>query len=686
MTRRFRPSIGLRLIIALVALAAIGIGTAAVALWTFDRYGRVAEEIATTEMRRLADVARFTEIASGVRAEMPRLVFAETPDEKTAARDRLDSYSEALEVLVQRLGLRPLAGEDGNGEVAFSARLRTDIEAIDANVTDRMAVRGEVAGRVRRLRQQHDQFQQEVAPLVADATFNIQAALRQSPPQASESASADLVKREVAASEALAQLHAHVNLILGRIFEAAAEKRRGEIERIQRALEGAAQTAAPLDTILRDVPSAITLREIWRDIEREVTFAPRLIDYKLREAALADEGNMLLSRVEHRLSDLADLVARTVTEASEVSIEAAQRAREAVNRGTLLIVAFAGSTALVSFIVGWFYVGRRLIARLSALLLAMRGIAAGDLETIIDVHGRDEMGQLADALRTLQMRSRLARERRLALATANEQLSLEIAERRAAQAKLEETQEELVQAGKLAAIGQLSAGIAHEFNQPLAAIRSYLHNAGRYLESGKRDKVAEKLNQVQSLLTRLAGISKHLMTLARRHPRNTERCCAGTVVERAAALFEARLAQGETRLTIAPHVHLAPVEAEPNRLEQVFINLLGNAFDAVEGRPNAEIVVRIAQGRGIQRVFIADNGPGVDASSRERLFDPFFTTKPPGAGLGLGLTIAFNIVQDFKGRLAIKNRRNGGTVAVVALRVARQSATSHMHEGLHAGE
>ena len=688
MNRSFRPSIGLRLIIALVALAAIGIGTAAVALWTFDRYGRAAEEIATTEMRRLADVARFTEIASGVRAEMPRLVFAEIGDEKAAARTRLDSYSEALEALVRRLGLPPLAGDGIGGKVEFSAGLRADIDAIDANVTERMAVRGEVAGRVRRLRQQHDQFQQEVTPLVADAAFNIQAALRQlqTPDRAPTSASAELVKRELAASEALAQLHAHVNLILGRIFEAAAEKRRGEIERIRRAVEDAAQTAAPLDTILRDVPSAITLREIWRDIDREVTFAPRLIDYKLREAALAAEGNILLAKVERKLSDLADLVTRTVTESGEASIQAAQRAREAINRGTMLIVAFAGSTALVSFIVGWFYVGRRLIARLSALLVAMRGIAAGDLETTIDVHGRDEMGQLADALRTLQMRSRLARERRLALAAANEQLSFEIAERRAAQAKLEETQEELVQAGKLAAIGQLSAGIAHEFNQPLAAIRSYLHNAGRYLESGKRDKVAEKLGQIQSLLTRLAGISKHLMTLARRHPRNMERCCAGPVVERAAALFETRLAQGGTRLTITPYAHFAPVEAEPNRLEQVFINLLGNAFDAVEGRPNAEIVVRIADGRGIQRVFIADNGPGVDAASRERLFDPFFTTKPPGAGLGLGLTIAFNIVQDFKGRLAIKNRRNGGAVAVVALRVAPRSETSDTHEGLHVGK
>jgi phosphoglycerate-specific signal transduction histidine kinase len=679
MTTPFRPTIGLRLIIALSALAAIGLGTALVALWTFDRYGRAAEEIATTETRRLANVARFTEIATGVRAEMPRLVFAENEQDKAGARTRLDSYSAALTALVQRLEL-----SNGPG---LSTSLRNDIRRIDANVAERIDLRREVGGRVEQLRLLHEQFQRELAPLLNDAAFNIQAALRRVTDVPRPDADpASLVQRELTASQALLQLQAYINLTLGRTFEAAAEKRREEIERIRRALEEAMAAAAPIDAILSDIPSAITLREIWRDIDRELTASPRLIDQKLREAVSADEGAALVTMVDQKLGALADLVAETVTQSNEASIQTAQRVREAINRGMLLILVLGGATAALSFIVGWFYVGRRFIARLSTLLFAIREVAAGDLGTDVKVTGDDEIGQLADALRRLQQRSRLARERRLALAVANEQLSVEIAERRLAQAKLEETQEELVQAGKLAAVGQLSAGVAHEFNQPLAAIRSYLYNAGRYLDTGKFDKVAEKHRQIENLLARLSRISKHLLTLARRHPKIVGRCAVMPAIEHAVELFEMRVGAGRTRLTVVPHSQLSPVQAEPNRLEQVFINLLSNAFDAVEGRPGAEITVRISENRGRQRVLIADNGPGIGAAVREKLFDPFVTTKPPGAGLGLGLTIAFNIVQDFQGRLAIRNRRNGGAVAVVMLRTAPIAATIAMHQETHAGE
>ena len=680
----FRPTIGLRLIVALLAFAILGMGTATVALWTFDRYGRAAEEIATTETRRLADVARFTEIATGLRAEMPRLVFAETDEEKRVARHKLDNDADALGALVQRLKL-PRPSSNREGETEFGEELQADIRSIDANVQDRMTIRGEVANRVRRLRADHSHFSREITPLLTNAAVNIHAALRRlaSQSEAVESASMDMVRRELMISEALSRLHAHVNLMLGKILEAAAEKRRAEIERIRQALEEAAATAAPLNVFLCDVPNTSALCAIWRGMESEVTMEPRLIDFKLREAALTEAGIMLVSRVDQRLNDLADLVARTVLESNEVSIQAAQRAREAINRGTLLILGFAAATGVLSLLVGWFYIGRRFIVRLSALLRAMRGIAAGELETPVPVHGDDEVGQLADALRTLQNRSQLARERRVALAKANEQLSFEIAERRAAQAELERTQEELVQAGKLAAIGQVSAGIAHEFNQPLAAMLSYLYNAGRYLESGNSDKVAEKLGQIESLLSRLARISNHLKTLARRPSKTTERCCAGVIVERAAALFEAQHESSGTRLSIAPYSRSVLVEAEPNRLEQVIVNLLSNAFDAVQGRLDAEIVVRIATGAGMQRIYISDNGPGLPAQHRERIFDAFFTTKPPGAGLGLGLAIAFNIIQDFKGRLTIKNRRSGGAVAVVSLRIAAP-ADKETREEFHA--
>jgi two-component system C4-dicarboxylate transport sensor histidine kinase DctB len=141
-------------------------------------------------------------------------------------------------------------------------------------------------------------------------------------------------------------------------------------------------------------------------------------------------------------------------------------------------------------------------------------------------------------------------------------------------------------------------------------------------------------------------------------------------VERAAALFENRIAESGIRLKIGPYSCATYVQADPNRLEQVFINLLSNALDAVEGQADAVVTVRVASAKGMQRILIADNGPGIPPSQQDHLFDPFYTTKPPGAGLGLGLTIAFNIIQDFKGRLTIRNRRNGGAAAIVSLRIA----------------
>lgn len=262
---------------------------------------------------------------------------------------------------------------------------------------------------------------------------------------------------------------------------------------------------------------------------------------------------------------------------------------------------------------------------------------------------------------------RRVEERTADLARLNAQMQGEVAERRATEAELRRTQADLVQAGKLAALGQMSAALSHEINQPLAAARNYADSAAILIDRGDTVRARENVGQIVALIDRMAAIAQHLRNVARKPDAPLKVVDLEAAVAEALALAAPRLSRVAVRVDVPD---LPPVLGGPVRLQQVLANVLSNAVDALEDRvfPRIDISARVEG--GLVMLDIRDHGPGVAGGIVDRIFDPFFTTKRVGSGLGLGLSISYNIMKDFGGDLRVANHSGGGAVFTLVLRVA----------------
>lgn len=233
--------------------------------------------------------------------------------------------------------------------------------------------------------------------------------------------------------------------------------------------------------------------------------------------------------------------------------------------------------------------------------------------------------------------------------------------------QLRQTQADLIQAGKLAGLGQMSAALSHEFNQPLAAVKNYADSATLLIERGRAPEARDNLTRISSLIDRMASLSRHLRNFARKPNEKLGPVVVADVINDTLEIVAARLAAADAVLNVDLGDVPPIVNAGSVRLQQVLVNIITNAADAVEGLSNRDISlsVRTAGSRAI--IEVRDGGPGVPPAIAERIFDPFFTTKGVGKGLGLGLSISYNIVKDFGGDLTVSNHPDGGAVFRIEL-------------------
>lgn len=231
---------------------------------------------------------------------------------------------------------------------------------------------------------------------------------------------------------------------------------------------------------------------------------------------------------------------------------------------------------------------------------------------------------------------------------------------------LKQTQTDLIQAGKLSALGQMSAALSHEFNQPLAAVKSYADNAGAFLDRDQTSEARENITRISKMADRMATISAHLRNFARRPQQATGPLLLNAVIQDALAVIDMRLTSEGGRIDYTPPQTEVWVTGGHVRLQQVIVNLINNALDAMEGQSNRVVSLTVDG----TTLHVRDTGPGIASDQVDHLFDPFFTTKAPGKGLGLGLSISFNIVSDFGGTLSAANHPDGGAVFSVALQPA----------------
>ncbi|ODJ90905.1 two-component sensor histidine kinase [Pseudomonas viridiflava] len=224
---------------------------------------------------------------------------------------------------------------------------------------------------------------------------------------------------------------------------------------------------------------------------------------------------------------------------------------------------------------------------------------------------------------------------------------------------LQTAQDGLVQSAKLAALGQMSAALAHEINQPLTAQRMQLATVRLLLDQGRIEEACKALIPVDQQLTRMAALTGHLKTFARKSPAGLrERLDLATVVDQALLLLEPRLHEEHVECVLQLS-RPAWVRGDAIRLEQVLINLLRNALDAMRGRTPARLEIRIEPLDGQWRLSVVDSGEGIAPENLNNIFDPFFTTKPVGDGLGLGLAVSYAIIHELGGQLSAENHGSG---------------------------
>ena len=239
--------------------------------------------------------------------------------------------------------------------------------------------------------------------------------------------------------------------------------------------------------------------------------------------------------------------------------------------------------------------------------------------------------------------------------------------------ELRDKQEQLVQTGKLATLGELTTGVAHELNNPLNNIGLFVGNAIDLMELGgaDRERFLKELDGAMQQVRKASEIISHLRTFGRAAPVTREPVAINEVIQRAISLMkeQLRLRQIEVQINLSEPGPI--VIGNAIQLEQVFINLLTNARDAMAASPRRVISIECAINDGFAELSFSDTGPGISNGLEQRIFDPFFTTKEVGKGTGLGLSITYGILKEHHGTINVSKKPPGeGATFVIQLPLA----------------
>ncbi|MEH6404675.1 MAG: ATP-binding protein [Sneathiella sp.] len=279
--------------------------------------------------------------------------------------------------------------------------------------------------------------------------------------------------------------------------------------------------------------------------------------------------------------------------------------------------------------------------------------------TIYDVTDRKQAQQVLEetvALRTADLQ------------TANKELRQEVTTRQKTEFDLRSTKEELVQASKLASLGKMASGISHELNQPLMAVSNWIHNTTLLLDKGNLKAAEQALSDMDVQVNRMIELASHLRTLARQPELVFGPTDPSEVLTRALRLFTVRQEQDNIQIINEVPTSLFNIETDSLRLEQIFINLVSNALDAMKTAKPKTLTIRCeGQDTGIFSISFTDTGLGITDADLPHLFDPFFTTKEVGQGMGLGLSISYNIARMLGGNLIPTNQKSGGATFTLTL-------------------
>lgn len=304
-----------------------------------------------------------------------------------------------------------------------------------------------------------------------------------------------------------------------------------------------------------------------------------------------------------------------------------------------------------------------LLGYLLLLLLMQRRYRLAELSLIREKTRRT----LQRANEKLEVR---VQERTHELTETNKLLRREIKDRQRTEEALKKTRNELIHAAKMAVLGQMSAGINHELNQPLAAIRSYADNGKQFLKKGRPEEALWNLEQIGELTERMAQIGVQLKLFSRKTSGQMAIVPLHGVVDGALEILRPSIRKSGVQIFINLNPENIEVKANNVLLQQVLVNLIGNAIQAVEICRKRIVTINASVEGETVILTVSDSGPGIEKVNLPYLFEPFFTTKKSGQGLGLGLTISDRILRDMRGKIRIVEQVNEGACFEITLEKA----------------
>lgn len=408
-----------------------------------------------------------------------------------------------------------------------------------------------------------------------------------------------------------------------------------------------------------------------RPVAAPIGDPPRAMDAGLREALLGRERHVSVERSLLPFSSFTGagggpVVVVTEPIVSSGAVVGALRIRWPIQGQTFLespvgfLLAYTLFTGLLIWIAGYLLLRRKLVEPVRAVLEGTRRIADGDFTYRVEVRAAREVQDLVQALNEMARSLAAYRE-----STTDQVHRLEEANKALARA-----QDQVIQAARLAGVGRLAAGIAHEVGNPLAAVVGFVD----ILRNNPEDTalVRDLLERVQKETTRIHGILRELLDVARPGPGVVVDCSVEDILREAVELMRHQPSFRGLDVTLRCASAVPRVRVDPEKLHQVLVNLLINAADAAGEGGHIHVLVECkeppqAGEGGMVRVVVSDDGPGFPQEVLSRVFEPFVTTKEPGRGIGLGLATSLAIVQRFGGSISVGNQAGGGACVTVEL-------------------
>ncbi len=355
-----------------------------------------------------------------------------------------------------------------------------------------------------------------------------------------------------------------------------------------------------------------------------------------RSLGLVDINQQLLSTLNEKIKQNAS------TE-EKAALDKSLQIFKQIKQSQFILVIIFSISLFIAILIGWLYVKNSLVRRILNLNDNMQAIAQGQMDQTIATQGNDEITNMAKSLKTFRD-------------------------------TLRETQKELIQAGKLAALGQLSAGVAHELNQPLAAIRNYTHNSMVLIERGETAQANKTLQHIDNLTEHMAEIITQFKQFSRKPSAQIKPISLSQAIANVLTILENSIAKNGIQLTLPQNIKEIKVNAEMIRLEQVLVNVISNAIDALADSELKKIIINCDTDDTEKMLYlsISDSGCGIPKEHREQIFEPFYSTKK-SKGLGLGLSISYNIMKDFNGSLECAFSGSKGSTFILSLKQATQT-------------